>query len=306
MKRTLILLLVLAGVLTSCKVIDKSDVPAPLPAPEGTTDFLDALRDGAGETSKSLSKSSNRLHRSAKDIDKAAVSIGKKDKDGHVKGEVTTIRSEAVKVVTEADHIMEISLALSEARAELQQANNQVKQLEKVVENRDEIISVKDDVITTKEKQMAELEEKHKKALQRMLMYAIMAGIAMVAVSAMMVVNGNGRAVGIGVAGAVLALTSLGISFFMAHLALIAAVGAVIMLAFVGYKIYEQKRDKAAQYELVRTTELIKQELDDTDKAALFGGTVGDGEVGSLQSDATKAIVRANRARLAKEIRPII
>lgn len=307
MRYSVLLLAVLfACSFTSCKIIDKSEVPEPLPAPEGTVDMVKALRDDAGKTSKALHDSSTRLHRSAKDIDKAAVDISKKDRDGKVESEVTTIRTEAGKVVTEAEYIMKLSLILGEARAELHQTKEQVSQLEKVVKNRDTIISGKDSIIEKKEAQMQELEEKHKKALQRMLMYAIMAGLAMVAVSAMLVVNGNGKAIGVGVAGAVLSLSALAVSFFMANLALIGAIGAVVIVGFVGYKIWEQKRDKQAQYELVRTTELIKKDLDTEDKVNLFGDVVGDGEVGALQSDATKAIVRANRARLAEEVKPAI
>jgi hypothetical protein len=263
-------------------------------APEGTSEKVDGFAEEAKTAADDLADASAALDDAAVKINTATDDIVKKDPEGVMKPEVATIKTQTVRVTDEADNIAQLSLGLYRAREELGVATQQVRQLEVAVESRDEAIDYHKAEVAAREEALAELEEKHKKALQRMLMYAIMAGLVCIAASAMLVVNGNGKAMGIGIGGAVLSITALAVSFFMANLALIGAIGV------------EQRRDKKAQFELVKTVEKIKSSFDEEGKEVLFGDLVGDGEVGSLQSEATKKIVRENRERLANEIRPTI
>jgi len=140
----------------------------------------------------------------------------------------------------------------------------------------------------------------------------VIAGVVSLALAGWMFVQGNSKAIGLGAFGAVLIVGSLAVSFFMKGMGAIGFVVIVIVFVMIAWKAYcdwkerqKRKKNERANKELVKTVEHLKGGIDSEKKESLFGGRVDDGEVGRLQSEETKELIREHRKVLKQEFDPI-
>jgi hypothetical protein len=237
--------------------------------------------------------------------------IDQKDEAGEMDPEVSAIGQELTKVDQESAKLDQVASNLRDSQASLKVEASKAKTLENGIEVRDQAILDRDETISEMEtahaEEVAKLNEELNTSARGKLMYAVLFGLAIFAISVMMMINGNGKALGFGIGGLVLSITALTFSYFLVHIQIIGGIGIVILVGFVGYKIYEQIQDKRAHFEQTKVVEHIKEEyLTPEQRKAAFGGLIGDGTVGTLQSPATKVRVRDDRRKINEEVAPII
>jgi hypothetical protein len=287
-------LMVMIAVIAGCWHTRPGPIDTPIPE---TGEKISAAKESTTKAAKDIDDVNQNLGEINNAITSNVKSIETKDEKGVMKPEVKGITKEVQKSEVQRGELTKVSTSLRDTQGSLAAAESEIEQMKGIIESERAVIA-------KLEEDNAELEKKLGSALQRMLMYLVLAGVVMVAICGMLIVNGNAKAIGLGVAGIVLVVASLAISFFMTHLAIIGLCAGAIAILLIGYKIYEHHTHKKAIRETVKTTEKIKQHLHPEDRNREFGDMVGDGEVGAMQSDSTKKIVREERARLATEAAP--
>ena len=147
--------------------------------------------------------------------------------------------------------------------------------------------------------------------LELLTTYLALLGVVCCAICSVLLFNGKGG-IDLGVFGITLIVGSTAASWIYDH-GWIAGVAVLVAIGVgVWYLIDVRRMEKEAKElvatkekaneELVATTEKIKKYLPPDAKVREFGDMVGDGEVGSLQSETTKKIVRDYRKRLQQRV----
>jgi len=293
--KKLYLVTLLAFALVSCNTTEPNLNPKVNP---GAT--LGTMKNSTTETAEKIVEISDNIGNASKGIIGHTNTITTKDTADVFKHEVVGINEEVGKIEENRTVLKGVSTKLLKTSENLNTVQIEVKEVKTALDGANAKIDAQ-------KVEIKKLNDSLNSAVRRLMMYVLLAGVVMIAVCVMLIVNGNGKAVGLGVAGLTLVVTSLSVSFFMTHLAIIGVVAGVITIGLIGYKIYEQYCDKRARFEAVKTAEHLKHEyLDEEQRKKEFGGLVGDGHVGTLQSSKTKALIREDRAKLAKEINPTV
>ena len=279
----------------ACKKIKRSEVPAPIVNPS-----IVAVDDAA----KEVVGVSADLGEIAKSISITTDSIEDKDERRQMEPEVAVLREEVPRIENERLELYAVSDSLTQTSMALSVARSRIQELQEARQDDERRIERLQTQITDKDAEIVAMESEADKKSRRLLTLTAMLGVICCAVCAMLMFNGKGG-IGLGVFGIALIVGSTAASWIMAH-AWICGVAVLIGVGLVVWKIVELCKANRANRELVATTEKIKKYLPDEAKRTEFGDMVGDGEVGSIQSETTKAIVAKHRQRLGGRVAPAI
>jgi hypothetical protein len=284
MKNSLFSYLILLPILSLCTISCRTVKPIKIPDP---TPIVKAATKLAGESAKTLKTASGEVTASVTIIKTEAQTL-----EDTIPAEVapsTTphlrkITSEADSIAINADRVDQVSKALTAMKEQLEESqvsiSAQEKMILKLTEERDKAIEQRDS------------------ALQKSLMYLVLLGVVLIGLSGVLIYNGNGKAVSIGVGGFLLIVISLAISFFIKYLAIIGIVFSGVIFLVIAYELYKkQKAHSKAFNEVVHTSEIVKQKLSDADRVQIFGDKVAPGAVEMIQSPETKEMVQASRKK---------
>jgi len=297
MKYLLILTILITGF--GCdfraKEVEYADVPEPMVAPS---------IESVGEAAEDISTVTKDLGGVAKSITTTTVAIEKKDDKRKMVKEVNQLRREVPRIEKSRDELTGVTASLIHTQAELSNAQTRLEELQQIIASDRRIIEEQKGEIANRDENIRELEAEVGKATKRMLTWAILAGVVCIAVCAMLVFNGKGG-IGLGVFGVFLIVGSTAASFILSH-AWIGGLAIMFAVGVVGYKIWELCRSKRGNKELVATAEKLKKHLEPSERVEEFGDLVGDGQIGMIQSEGTKAIVREERAKLRGLVTEIV
>lgn len=320
MRRISVLLLVpLCLLLSSClswwkddPAVPKSEAAKPSASLEAVKEPVEKTRASVVNAADLLDKSVDGIKDANRDIAGGVKDIKKKDPKGELKAEVGEIEKGLEKTVENLQK-------LKAAGEELTKAERQILQLSALIDKvqqdartfeaesarKDELLKNSAAELGKRDKKIAELESEAAEAMQAKLVYLVIIGVVCLALAAWMFVQGNAKAIAMGAAAVVLIIGALAVSFFMKGMALVGFIVVAVVFVLLAFKMYMEFRERRARKELVKTVEHIKDNIDDTTKTKLFGDRVTDGEVGGLQSEETKNLVRKERKALKEEFDPI-
>lgn len=174
-----------------------------------------------------------------------------------------------------------VASRLLAALPDLSQSRDQIAQLQR--ENQ-QLADDKDAVI----KANARLKAKNESLVTRILAWSILLSVIGIGVAFALFWQGNRYAIVCGVGSFAALITATFAITFMTYL-LIA--GGVLLLAAIGFAVYELYVHRKAVTELVQTGELAKQNMAPQARAKVFGVGADGGRVQSVQSDSTQALV---------------
>lgn len=320
MRRKYVLILIpVCLLLTSCLTWWKDDPVVPQPDAPKPSASLGAVQKPVDKTKASLKTASEGINKSVdgikdanRDIAGGVKDIKKKDAKGEFKGEVGEIEKGLAKTVEHLKGLENAGKKLTEAESQILQvsallakAEGDARTFEAQSAEKDELLKNSASEIKKRDEKIAKLESDAAEAVQAKLIYLVIAGVVALAMSAWMFVQGNAKAIAMGAAAVVLIISALAVSFFMKGMAIVGFVVVAVVFVLLAFKMYLEFREKRARKELVKTVEHVKDNIDEPTKKKLFGDRVTDGEVGDLQSEDTKALVREERKVLKGEFDPI-
>jgi len=325
-KSVVFILVPICLLLTSCLSWWSEEPQVPLIDAAKPSQSLEAVKAPAEKAKTGIKTAADLIVKSVdgikdanRDISGGVKGIKDKDAGGAMAPEISEITQAVLNTIEHLKGLESAGTELTEAErnilelsALLSKAQGDALTFEKQSAQKDELIKGHAEKMSELEKQITELKNENAEALRSKLYYLIIAGVLGLAVAAWMFIQGNPRAIAMGAAAVVLIVGALAVSFFFKGFAIVGFVVIAPVFALIfwkGYCDFQDKKQKAkeerANKELVKTVEHIKDNIDDETKVRLFGGRVDDGEVGILQSEETKELVRSNRAVLKKEFDPI-
>lgn len=320
LRKSILTLIPVCLLLTSCVSWWGSD-PVVVPSPDAakpsisinkTKEAAAQAKEDIKNAAENIGKSVDGIKNANRDISGAAKDIKKKDPKGELKGEVGEIEKGVSDIV---EHLKGLQAAgeqltsaesrILELSALIMKAESDAKTYEAESAQKDELIKGSAEKMAKLEKENAQLKSDKAEAIQAKLIYLVIAGVLALAMSAWMFVQGNTRAIAMGAAAVVLIIGALAVSFFMKGMALVGFIVVAVVFVLLAFKMYMELREKRAKKELVKTVEHIKDNIDEPTKKKLFGDRVTDGEVGNIQSEETKELIRKERKVLKEEFDPI-
>ena len=324
--RSVLILVPLCILLSSCLTWWKDDPVAPRPEASKPSVSIEAVKKPVEKAKTSVKNAADLLDKSVdgikeanRDIEGGVKGIRRKDPGGKLEPEVGEIEKGLAKTIehlrkleSAGDELTEAERQILQLSALLLKAQEDARSFEAQSTQRDKLLQNSAGDLEKLEKQISELKNENAEALRNKLYYLIIAGVLGLAIAAWMFIQGNVRAIAMGGAAVVLIIGALAVSFFMKGMGLVGFIVIAVVFVLIAWQAYcEYKRRKEeaskdrANKELVKTVEHIKDNIDDTVKVKLFGGHVDDGEVGLLQSEETKKLIREKRKALKEEFDPI-
>ena len=289
----LLLVLLMTGG-SSCKVIDRDEVPPPIFMPiddvENASSAVGTVSDDLGSIASSIGIATN--------------SIEKKDPQRVMAPEVRTLRTEVPRIENSRNELQGVRSSLAATATALEGARSSIENLEALREQDARSLEDSAEQLEEARQEAVDYQSVANKTNRRLLTLTSMFGAVCIAICAMLMFNGKGG-IGLGVFGIFLIISATAASFIMSH-AWISGIAAFIAIGLIVYKALELYKAKRGNRELVATTEKIKKYLPSDAKAVEFGDLVGDGQVGAMQSESTKEIVAQERSRMAGRVRPTI
>lgn len=263
---------------------------------DGSTDQvktnIDSVSDITREASKDVVASADKVEISAKGIKTEAGKIQRKV------GNKASIGKEVGKIHSNADIIIDESTKLKIISGKLDSAVAQLDETKKQLEKLQNQMTMMQGEIKTKDKKIKDLQSSMSDAAKDKMWWAIFAGIGLIGLAAILVVNGNPKAIALGIGGIVVIVIAIAVACFLKTFAIIGLAFVVVALIAAGFKFKEIKHQKIYENgfrELVHVIEVIKDLLTDKERIRIFGDRMHPGSIESIETAETKALVLKTR-----------
>lgn len=310
MKKIIYILFI--ALFTSCHAFDSFSDKDGIQANEK----VQSVKESIDNATKNITNSSDIITTSNSDISKAnnyilakATDIGNtantiKDKAPNVTSEANSIKKNSDDIIVLSNKITELTKLNDKNIVIIAQQTDIIKQnsltLDEAKLNIDQINKKNEEL----QKQLVEANSAKSKLLFEKLMWLVIIGVIVLALSITACINGNSRAIGGVVASAVLIITSLAISYFAASLAFMGFVAVGIIFVVIGYIAYNKYITAKALSQTIETTEVIKNLIPTDIKAKVFDQGTGAATV--IQDRTTEDLVLAERKKLKPKFEKVI
>jgi hypothetical protein len=253
---------------------------------------IDSVSDITREASKGVVASADKVEVSAKDIKTEAGKIQKKV------GNKANIGKEVGKIHSNADIIIDESTKLKIISGKLDSAVIQLDETKKQLDKIQNQITMMQGIIKTKDKKIKDLQSSMSDAAKEKMWWAIFAGIGLIGLASILVVNGNSKAIALGIGGIVVVIIAIAVACFLKIFAIIGLAFVVVALIAAGFKFKEINHQKTYENgfrELVHVIEVIKDLLTDEERIRIFGDRMHPGSIDSIETPKTKSLVLITR-----------
>ena len=246
-----------------------------------------AASESAGNIGKNVDASATKIDTHAKDIETNTPDSAKPKVQPSLDG----IRTETKNLKDSSTELKVLSERLKDTEDKLGKEQSNVKKWIDYAGNADK-------EITSLQKKVAELEDENNALLKKQLTYLIVLCVMGLGVCGVLIFWTQSK-IAIMVAcgfGATMAI-ALAVTYFMKTIAIVAiCVLGVAFLGVLGYIAWTYFANRKVQEELVHTNELAKQHLTPEAREKLYGYGAEPGKIDQIQSNVTKARVKAIRS----------
>lgn len=252
------------------------------------------------ETSKSVGDSANKVESSAKDI---------KDEANKIKSKAPAVKSEVNKIHKDADDILDETTNLKIASASLDQTVRQLATAKQQLESLENKIKAMKLEMAVKDEKIKKMDAEIAASVQTKMWWVIMIGIGLIAAAAIMLYNGNTKAIGLGIAGILVIIIAVGLAVYLKTFAIIGLAFVVMALIAAGVKYREIQTHAIYERgfrELVHVIEVIKDLLDEETRLRIFGDRMHPGDIEKIQTEETKRLVLRTRQEEKAKWEPTI
>ena len=306
-KKTLILLLILGismGFVGSCSkhlsTPTEFEELKPTKNLKNATKNVEDVSKKIGEGAKKIDTNAESIKESAKEIDKSVPDNVKIT----VKPHTANIIKKSDAIITEATKIASLQSQLGQALSDLEIATDKMGKMEEQIitsiQERYKAFAERDKIL----EKLKESEARESEATAKLLRWLILACVIAAGASIALMVFRSfafGAALLIGsIATLILAIT---INAYFEWIALGGLVVLALVVVAIGFQLWRKQKNLN---EVVTTTEIVKDKLNDKERKELFGQGADPGRISTIQSTSTENVVNKIRRKMAKKWNPTV
>lgn len=275
--------IVLIFVLPGCRTLKSPEYERPDPSP-----VIEDVRAESTEASSVIISSSDVIKDDALFIKSETTEISS------VQNKVEDILKQCVILRDKGIEISKFSVMLNSVTRDINTLSVRDKNLQADIKKLEEL-----NVNLSKELEV--VKTKRDLFFTRSLQGLSIAGTLLIALSVFLIMTGNPKAIGGAVAGISLIISSFVVNILTSLtwvFTSLAVIGVLVLMAILGYHLYDYFINKRGFQETVKTVETIKPKLTDDTRREMFGDNISNGIAGCCQSEGTEKKVKELRKKL--------